>query len=126
MDKTNKRDNYISCATAILKTAIEDIDRLGAGSATTTGPGVYSSSSQPSTIGVNTINNNVRINQSLQSRAQDNFWYVYMVQVITCFPIAFTVKTYGELLGPIGGGGRYLRFVPLVVQEILFLPLYYE
>ena len=92
MDKTNERDNYISCATDILKTAIEDIDRLGAGSATTTGTGVYSSSSQPSTSGVNTINNNVSINQSLQSRAQDNFRYVYKVQVITCFPIAFTVK----------------------------------
>ena len=87
MDKTNERDNYISCATAILKTAIEDIDRLGATSATTTGAGGYSSSSQPSTSGVNTINN-VSINQSLQSRAQDNFRYVYMVQVITCFPIA--------------------------------------
>ena len=74
MDNTNERNNYINCATAIVKTAIDEIDCLGAESTIThAGLGSSWSHSQPSTSGVNTINNNVSINQSLQSRAQDNF-----------------------------------------------------
>jgi hypothetical protein len=71
MDKTNEENNYISSARAILRTAINEIDRLGADSATTSDAGL--GSSQPSTSGLNTINNNVSINQSIQNRAQDNF-----------------------------------------------------
>ena len=72
MDKTNEQNNYISSARAILRTAINEIDRLGADSATSDA-GLGSSHSQPSTSGLNTINNNVSINQSIQNRAQDNF-----------------------------------------------------
>ena len=35
MNKTNERNNYIRSATAILRTAINEIDRLGAESVTT-------------------------------------------------------------------------------------------
>jgi hypothetical protein len=73
MDKTNEQNNYISSARVILRTAINEIDRLGADSATTSDAGLGSSHSQPSTSGLNTINNNVSINQSIQNRAQDNF-----------------------------------------------------
>ena len=76
MNKTNERSNYISSATAILKTAINEIDRLGAESATTsTDIGPCSSQAQPSTSGMNTTNNVSlnQLNESIQSRAQDNF-----------------------------------------------------
>jgi hypothetical protein len=73
MDKTNEQNNYISSARAILRTAINEIDRLGADSATMSDAGLGLSHSQPSTSGLNTINNNVSINQSIQNRAQDNF-----------------------------------------------------
>ena len=56
-----------------LRTAINEIDRLGAESATTSTDVVTcSSQAQPSTSGVNTINN-VSLNESIQNRAQDNF-----------------------------------------------------
>ena len=75
MNKTNERSNYISSATAILRTAINEIDRLGTESATSTDIGPCSSQAQPSTSGMNTTNNVSlnQLNESIQSRAQDNF-----------------------------------------------------